>query len=303
MKSRHEFRHARLQPVSFFTRQPVRTIPILSKNHQHIRYRAIARYGWSPDLPDQRDYVYAAPLRRLGRLPARTDLRAQCPAVYDQGLIGACTANAIAAAIEFDLIKQKAADFIPSRLFIYYNERAMEHTVPLDNGAQLRDGIKSVNQLGVCPESQWPYVPTPANPGTNLWPIGAKPAQKPPSTCYREALNHQVVSYQRVDRDLVQMKGCLAAGYPFVFGFTVYESFESATVKRTGVLNLPSVSEGVVGGHAVLAVGYDDAAKRFIVRNSWGAKWGQQGYFTIPYKYLLTASLARDFWTIRMVEG
>ena len=236
-------------------------------------------------------------------MPVRTDLRPLCPAVYDQGLIGACTANAIAAAIEFDLLKQKTADFIPSRLFIYYNERAMKHTVPLDNGAQIRDGIKSVNKLGVCPESQWPYVPTPANPGTNLWSAGAKPAQKPPPACYREALNHQVVSYQRVNRDLTQMKGCLAAGYPFVLGFTVYESFESATVKRTGVLNLPSASEDVVGGHAVLAVGYDDATQRFIVLNSWGAKWGQQGYFTMPYKYLLTGSLARDFWTIRMVEA
>ena len=275
----------------------------MSAKNKIIRRRAIAGYGWSPDLPDQRDQIYAAPLRRLGRLPARMDLRGHCPAVYDQGLIGSCTANAIAGAIEFDLLKQKAADFVPSRLFIYYNEREMEHSVPLDNGAQLRDGIKSVNQLGVCPESQWPYVPTPANPNTNVWPARAKPAQKPSPACYREALNHQVVSYQRVDRDLAQMKGCLAAGYPFVFGFTVYESFESATVKRTGVLNLPDPSEGVVGGHAVLAVGYDDGARRFIVRNSWSAKWGQQGYFTMPYTYLMTSSLARDFWTIRMVEG
>jgi C1A family cysteine protease len=112
-----------------------------------------------------------------------------------------------------------------------------------------------------------------------------------------------VVSYQRVNRDLAQMKGCLAAGYPFVFGFTVYESFESPAVKRTGVLNLPAPAEAVVGGHAVLAVGYDDTARRFIARNSWSAKWGQQGYFTIPYAYLMAGSLARDFWTIRMVEG
>jgi hypothetical protein len=145
-------------------------------------------------------------------------------------------ANAIAGAIEFDLMKQSLADFVPSRLFIYYNERDLEHSVPLDNGAQIRDGIKSVNQLGVCPETQWPYVPTPPNPNTNVWPAGARPAQKPPPACYREALNHQVVSYQRVSRDRAQLKGCLAAGYPFVFGFTVYDSFEGEAVKRTGVL-------------------------------------------------------------------
>lgn len=275
----------------------------MTKKSKLIRPRAIARYGWSPDLPDQRDQVYAAPLRQLGPLPARMDLRRQCPTVYNQGLIGSCTANAIAGAIEFDLMKQSLADFVPSRLFIYYNERDMEHSVPLDNGAQIRDGIKSVNQLGVCPETQWPYVPTPPNPNTNVWPAGARPAQKPPPACYREALNHQVVSYQRVSRDLAQLKGCLAAGYPFVFGFTVYDSFEGEAVKRTGMLNMPSSSEAVVGGHAVLAVGYDDVAQRFIVRNSWGAKWGQKGYFTIPYTYLLTGSLALDFWTIRMVEG
>lgn len=110
----------------------------MTKNSKPIRRRALARYGWSPDLPDQRDFVYAAPLRRLGRLPARVDLRRQCPAVYNQGLIGSCTANAIAGAIEFDLLQQKLADFISSRLFIYYKERDLEHSVALDNGAQIR---------------------------------------------------------------------------------------------------------------------------------------------------------------------
>ena len=132
---------------------------------------------------------------------------------------------------------------------------------------------------------------------------GAKPAQRPTPACYKDALAHQVVSYQRVNPDLAQMKGCLAAGYPFVFGFTVYDAFESAAVAKTGVLNLPASTEQVVGGHAVLAVGYDDTAQRFIVRNSWGAQWGQAGYFTMPYAYLITGNLADDFWTIRMVEA
>ncbi len=275
----------------------------MSKIQNTIKQRKIARYGWSPDLPDQRDHVYSAPLPKIGPLPAKMDLRKQCPAVYDQGQIGSCTANAIAAAIEFDLLKQKAADFVPSRLFIYFNERNMENTVATDSGAQIRDGVKSVNKLGVCPEPEWPYIATPADPNTNVWPPAAVPAQKPSPACYKDALNHQVVSYQRVNTDLAQMKGCLAAGYPFVFGFTVYDAFESAAVAQTGVLNMPASTEQVVGGHAVLAVGYDDVAQRFIVRNSWGPKWGQKGYFTIPYAYLITGNLADDFWTIRMVEA
>ena len=265
--------------------------------------RKIAHYGWSPDLPDQRDQVYGAPLAKLGPLPAKVDLRKACPkTVYDQGRIGSCTANAIAAAIEFDLLKQAKTVFTPSRLFIYFNEREMEHSVTQDNGAQIRDGVKSANKLGVCPETVWPYDDTPADPNTNIWPAGAKPAQKPAPACYTEALKHQVLNYQRVSRSLSQMKGCLAAGYPFVFGFTVYDAFESAAMAKSGDLDMPSSTETVVGGHAVLAVGYDDAAQRFIVRNSWGPKWGKKGYFTIPYAYLMTENLSDDFWTIRVIE-
>src|SRR5205807_9410667 len=122
--------------------------------------RKIRRYGWIPDQPDQRDHLYAAPAQFLTALPPRTDLRRRCPAVYNQGELGSCTANAIAGAIEFDQMKQGVTEFTPSRLFIYYNERAMENTILIDNGAQIRDGIKSVATLGACPESMWTYVDT-----------------------------------------------------------------------------------------------------------------------------------------------
>src|SRR6202049_4854904 len=248
----------------------------------------IARYGWIPDLPDQRDHLYAAPPAFLAALPPSTDLRAACPAVYDQGQLGSCTANATGGAIEFDRLLQKLTDFVPSRLFIYYNERVIEGTVNSDSGAQIRDGIKTVASQGVCPEPEWPYDI-------------AKFTQKPSAKAYTDAVTDRAISYQSLVQDLNQMKGCLASGYPFVFGFTVYESFESDQVAHTGAAPMPSPREKVLGGHAVMAVGYEDHPQRFIVRNSWGPDWGMGGYFTIPYAYLTDSNLADDFWPIRMV--
>ncbi len=158
-----------------------------------------------------------------------------------------------------------------------------------DYGAQIRDGIKSVASQGDCAEESWPY-------DTNRF------ADKPPQTCYDAAVQHKAVQYERTIRDLNQMKGCLATGYPFVFGFTVYQSFESQEVAQTGHASLPSSSEHAVGGHVVLAVGYDDSQNWFIVRNSWGTSWGMNGYFTLPYTYLINESLSDDFWTIRVIS-
>ena len=251
-------------------------------------FRTSLHYGWKPDLPDHRDFKFAAPKPLLKKLPAKMDLRSKCPPVYDQGQLGSCTGNAIAAAFQFELMKQKAPVFFPSRLFIYYNERVMENTVKIDNGAEIRDGIKSVATLGVCPEPMWPYV-------INEF------AQKPFKDCYSDAMKHKAIVYSRIEQDISLMKGCLAEGYPFVGGFTVYSSFESVKVARTGIVNIPHHSEKIVGGHAILVVGYDDAKKRFIVRNSWGNGWGMKGYFTIPYTYFLNSDLASDFWTIRTV--
>ena len=235
-------------------------------------------YTWKPDLPDARDHIFtfdaAAPL------PQSVNLQAGCPPIVDQGQLGSCTANALSGAVGF--IHQ---DLKASRLFIYYNERVIEGTVSQDAGAMLRDGIKTLHKQGVCQESEWPY---------KISKFKSKPSKK----CYTDGLPHVISGYQRLTT-LTDMLQCLAAGYPFVFGFTVYDSFESAAVAKTGIVNMPTAGEGVLGGHAVMAVGYDQTTKRFRVRNSWGTGWGQAGYFTMPFDYLTHRGLSDDFWTVR----
>jgi C1A family cysteine protease len=251
----------------------------------------IARFGWVRDLPDNRDRYWLAPPLASAQLPPTVDLRPQCPPVYDQGQLGSCTANAIAGAVQFDEIRSGIAPtWTPSRLFIYYNERAAEGTVSWDSGAQLRDGIKVIGSLGVCPESDWPYDI-------------AKFAEKPPAQAYDDAVHDRVGSYQRIAQSLVQLKTCVASRFTFIFGFTVFSSFESSEVASTGVVPLPQPSETIIGGHAVVCVGYSDARQAFIIRNSWGTAWGESGYGFMPYAYLLDAGLAADFWTIQAAPG
>ena len=242
-------------------------------------------YGWVPDIPDDRDHVYAAP--RRGVLPARVDLRTECPPVYNQGPLGSCTANAIAGAVQFERMKHTRGAAVPARLFIYYNERSMIGMTGFDTGAPNRDGIKSVAQQGVCDESVWSYDIT-------------KFSEQPPQSCYAAALRHKVGEYQRLAQNLEQLRGRLADGHPFVFGFLIFESFERQAVITSGHAPMPAATESPLGGHAVLCVGYDDINQRFLVRNSWGTNWGMRGYFTLPFAYLTNADLASDFWTLRL---
>jgi len=247
------------------------------------------KYGWLRDLPDRRDHSYMA-LTAPAKLPSRVDLRSSCPEIYNQGQLGSCTANAIGAAVQFERNRQKLEDFIPSRLFIYFNERVKEHTIHSDSGAQIRDGIKVVAALGACPEQEWPYI-------IDRFTV------RPPKKCYDDALKDRAVEYSRISQNLDSMKSCLSEGFPFVFGFSVYESFEGQDVAASGVMNLPSQTEKMLGGHAVMAVGYDDSQQRFIIRNSWGSGWGSGGYFTMPYDYLTNSDLAADLWTVRLIAS
>jgi C1A family cysteine protease len=245
------------------------------------------RFGYVPDLPDVHDYYYRAPERI--ELPSSVDLREKMPPVYDQGNLGSCTANAIAAAIEYNRVKQGLSDFVPSRLFIYYNERRIEHTIKEDAGAMIRDGIKSVVKQGACDEQVWPYDIT-------------KFSRRPGVKCYNLAKHDLVSQYLRLVQHDQALKTPLAQGEPFVFGFTVYESFMSKVVEQTGNVPMPGTSEAVIGGHAVLCVGYTENG-RYIFRNSWGATWGDKGYGFLPAEYLLMQDLSADFWVIQQVSG
>ncbi|MCK9542827.1 MAG: C1 family peptidase [Novosphingobium sp.] len=238
-------------------------------------------YGWIPDVPDQRDFLYKGTFSFL--LPSKVDLREFCSKIEDQGSLGSCTAQALAGNIEL-LDKKSDNDYADvSRLFIYYNERKIINKVNEDSGAFIRDGIKTLAKNGVCSEDLWDY---------EIKKFKIKPSKK----CYRDALKRRISSYKRL-YTLSDILSCLAEGYPVVFGISLYDSFQTIEVSNTGIIPMPQKTENLIGGHAVLAVGYDKSEKILIVRNSWGNKWGKDGYFFLPFDYV--KSLASDFWTIR----
>lgn len=205
-------------------------------------------------------------------LPPSVDLRPLCPPVYDQGNLGSCTANAIAGAYAFERIEASLPSLMPSRLFIYWNERVMEGTAPEDSGAYGGDGITSLEQIGVPDESLWPYDVT-------------QFAVQPPQNAYAAAGANKVLQRQIVTM-LDEIKSALVDHHLVVFGISLYESFESDAVASTGFVPDPLPSEGLLGGHEMAIVGYDDSTQRFLVRNSWG-DWGMAGYCTLSYNYII----------------
>lgn len=248
------------------------------------------KYGWKKDKKDLRDFTFNAAEHATEQLPTELSLEDKFDSVYDQSSLGSCSANAIGGVFQFDLRKQNLKDFMPSRLFIYYNERMIEGTVSEDSGAMIRDGIKSINSQGVCNETIWPYDIS-------------KFAVQPTFECYQDAEKNKSVLYQRVNQDLNDLKTTLNAGFPIVFGFLVFASFESEEVARTGIVQMPVRGEQFMGGHAVVLAGYSDEKKAFLVRNSWGINWGLNGYFYLPYDYVTDQTLASDFWVVTLIKS
>jgi C1A family cysteine protease len=238
-----------------------------------------------PDTHDERDRVFDASSHGKHKYPLAVDLRDGMPPVYDQETLNSCSANAIAGAIWFDERKKGLHTSSPSRLFIYYNERDKEGIIDENAPVSLRDGYQSVVRQGVCREPRWPYDVR-------------RYKHRPTDECYSEAEQHRVIRYLRVRRELTDFRACLNAELPFTAAVAVYESFKSHEVAKSGIVPMPAKHEKLLGGHALVVVGYDDQAKQLIARNSWGETWGDGGYCRMPFSYFENSDLAWDFWTV-----
>ena len=227
---------------------------------------------------------YRNNLTTIPKLPNVIDLRYKFPPAYDQEDLGSCTANAICSLIYFEY-----NCFLGSRLFLYYNERLLNKSIDLDSGASLSDGIKVLMIYGICLEKDWLYDIT-------------KFKIKPPLKCYSNALKNKAVFVSNIRNDLQSMKNAIYNNDPFVVGIAIFESFESSVVTKTGYVPMPKINDKYLGGHAVLCIGYDDIKKVFIMRNSWGPYWGDNGNFYLPYNYLLNSSYTSDLWCIKRMN-
>lgn len=250
---------------------------------------AVHGLGWKPSLPDIRNYAYRL-TRPAAPLPDHVDLRGEMPPIGDQGQLGSCTAWAATAVYRHGMIRGGLGDFDPSELAQYYWSRLAEHTQREDAGATITDAVKVLAKIGMAPESAWPYI--------------VSHFDIPPIRSVRAlAKQHMAIQYETVDGvSLAALRGVLADGFPVVFGASVYESFEGDAVGHTGHVPMPRTTEGLLGGHAMVLVGYQDATQEFVVRNSWGTGWGDHGYLYMPYRYVTSTQLCGDFWIIRQVK-
>lgn len=245
-------------------------------------------YTLKPDKPDVRDFVFRSARYAAGaELPVEVDLRPHMSPVVDQGSLGSCTANAIASGLrEFHLNRDGKPYAALSRLFLYWHERELEGTIDEDSGAYIRDGMKVLQQIGVCPEIDFPYDP-------------AHFKDQPSQQAEQDAGVYKVLEYHRVT-DYPALKSALAEELPVVIGIAAYESFESMDVWASGMVPMPKPTEKLLGYHAMLACGYKtlaDGLEYVICRNSWGQNWGQQGYCMLPASYFTTDGLMTDMWT------
>ncbi len=232
-------------------------------------------------------------------LPKKFDLVSLCPKPYDQGQLSSCTANAICASYK---ILETDKTFEPSRMFLYYKERLLEDLTdaPInDSGADAKDGVDFISKYGICPESDWSY-------------IEGNVDVAPPTTCDTDALNHKITSYSIIDNNDPSslhrsIRSAIYGGHSVLLGMSVYESFMSEEVAANGIVHYPSCLnfddpndpfDKYIGGHEVLIVGYNDAAKTYKCLNSWGENWGDKGFFTIPYSYIHEPQLAQEFVVI-----
>ena len=260
-------------------------IPFVQKVTKAIPSFSIPKYHWVKDKIDTRDHPYQLTNQTQSNV---VDLREYCSPIEDQGNLGSCTGNAIAGAIEL-LHKRQNRTLDISRLFIYYYERLLIGTVNYDSGAYIRDGIKACYTYGAPTENLWPY---------NI----SKFRTAPSKTALTDAAKRKVTSYQRA-ADFNAVIDAITSGYPVTIGFSVYSSFDTKTVAKTGIMPYPNVNkERLLGGHAVLLVGYNKNNNTFIARNSWGTNWGDNGYFYMPFQVIKNNTMSGDFWVIKSIS-
>lgn len=251
-------------------------------------------YNLIKDKPDPRDFLFKSSTTITPRtLPPQYDLRTTrfIPPILDQGTLGSCGPNQISNSLRFCLRRSRTNDFQPSRLFIYYFARLVDG-LPLDQdtGISIRGGLKAVQKYGTCNENNWPYNITQFK-------------NKPNDTAVASALRHRPnFRYERITQNLLNLKQALFQGFPIICGIQIYSSFESPTVKRTGIAPIPNTkTEAHLGGHCVAIIGYDDNRRLFTLANTWG-NWGNQGYFVLPYDYILNPNLTSDFWIVTFFQ-
>lgn len=247
-----------------------------------------ARYGWRPQLRDTRDFRLEHDT--AAKRPNSVDLRTSphMSPIYDQGELGSCTAHGLARAFDFAYHRQHGRFFLPSRLDIYYQERVMEGTVGSDSGAVIRDGMKVLAKQGAPPEADWPYDIT-------------RFRIPPPTKVAREAVHDLAIEYRSPVQSEAGLEAAIAAQLPVVFGMSVYRSFESAKVAKTGIVPMPTKHDSLAGGHCTDLAAFDHRAGKLWGANSWSEGWGQDGYYEIDYEYVL-GDLASDFWVISAVS-
>lgn len=245
--------------------------------------------GWRRDCPDHRDLTTSriGSWARALRVPSMVDLSTgRMARVEDQGELGSCGATAGTSAVEYLAMKQHRAVLELSRLFLYYATRVWVEGVPPaeDSGVQIRDVMKALARYGVCREDLLPYD-------------ASRFAATPDEAITAAALQHRITSYRRC-RTLNAIRVSIAQGWPVVGGFSCPESIESLSTTETGVVEYPRPDERIIGGHAVLFVGFDDHSRTLKFENSWGPQWGIRGYGFLSYDYV-ASGLADDFWSIR----
>jgi C1A family cysteine protease len=242
------------------------------------------KYGWRKSLPDFRDYSFDRISPRLAILPQVVYLIT--PPVQDQGQEGSCVFHAITSAMEYVEIDQHVSLTMLSRAFPYYNYRLSIDAIQDDPGADPRAALKIFANQGTCREDIWPYIQD------NF-------AKEPTPEAYADAGNHKIITYYALN-GLVDMLNCLASGFGFICGISVYDSFESDDAAKTGIIPMPSPNEHCLGGHMIyVGGGYDQHKKVFKFMNSWGTGWGDGGFGYLPFEYLSNPTLAGDWFTIR----